>query len=193
MYTPCDIGERSSILMRFVNLRVNVPWLGSEIDPATGEEKSTRNWSRFHFKGEVDRRRVKREVRKGMFKILERKIRTDELLLAVRTRRLTHDGLDPVDAFANRFGEEKAPDEAIGLMPSMFGPGGDGGVRSGPRSSDGPGAGSPTSELQPHGGQDSELSAQSAGVPLHAFPGSLSQECCLAVESGAIAGTTSDA
>lgn len=177
--------------MKYDNLRVNVPWIGSDIDADTGETKSTRNWSRFHFKGTVDRRRVKREVRKAMGKILERTLHTYELLLAVRTKRFTHDGLDTVDAFASRFGEDQAPEEAARLMPAMFGPDGDGGERARPRSLDGADTSGATPELQRDGREDSNGSPQGFVQRVHDETGGLLTLGGGLVADGATPGNTS--
>lgn len=78
--------------MKFLNPKINVPWIGSEVDAETGEERSTRQWSALRFTGIVDRRRVKREVRKAMRRILERKVDTDEILMVCKTGRIVHEG-----------------------------------------------------------------------------------------------------
>lgn len=53
---------------------VMLPYLTTEEDGSTN-----RNWARFRFTGPVDRRRIKREVRKWVKRILGRSIHPIEL------------------------------------------------------------------------------------------------------------------
>lgn len=71
--------------MRYINPYVNVPYIGMN---DAGEP--THNWARFRFVGNVERRRIKRMVRKQMNKMLERTVHTTELLKLINPRRITH-------------------------------------------------------------------------------------------------------
>lgn len=66
--------------MRYIGgAYVQVPWLGLD-----DEGKSTRNWTRLTFRGSVDKRRVKREIRKFVKRDLDRTLHTGELAMCVR-------------------------------------------------------------------------------------------------------------
>lgn len=60
--------------MRYNGRLLMVPWLGVDED---GLE--TKNWSRLRFNGAIDSRRLKREVRRAVNKLLERKVHPQEL------------------------------------------------------------------------------------------------------------------
>ena len=71
--------------MRYINPYINVPYLGMD-----EEGNSTRNWAKFRFIGSVERRRIKRMVRKQMNKMLGRSVHTSELLTIIKAKRITH-------------------------------------------------------------------------------------------------------
>lgn len=69
--------------MKFNNPTLAVPYIG--LDEAGN---TTRNWANFRFAGQVDRRRIKRMVRKWVKRNLGRRIHTSELHSVCRTVRI---------------------------------------------------------------------------------------------------------
>jgi hypothetical protein len=72
--------------VKITNPRISMPYVGMDEAGA-----STREWAHFKFNGQVDLRRIKREVRKYVKRNLGRHVHTSELRMVVNTRRITRE------------------------------------------------------------------------------------------------------
>jgi len=92
--------------MRFLNPTLRIPYLGLN---DTGD--TTRNWAVLKFIGDVDLRRIKREVRRWAKRDLDRTLDTDELRAVCVTRRIDIGVSDaPVSLLATREGKPEMLD-----------------------------------------------------------------------------------
>lgn len=72
--------------MKYSDPSINVPWINTKEDGTT-----ERCWSSLSFAGAVDRRRIRREVRKWVKRALGRTLYTEELHMLTNRKRINTD------------------------------------------------------------------------------------------------------